>query len=265
MRSRTYLCFVVVLSAFYLCSCAKSDSVESTAGSFLATIKEGNIDKAYDMTSASLRQVSNKDQFKAFSTTLGLTDYKEVKWFGHVVMDTLAYVEGVLTTKDTQKVAIKMHMRQDSGSWKVSGMERIGGFGLAGNISSQFPPDGVVRNLVASWITLLDRAIKSKDFTEFYNNMSTYGQKNTSKEKLAEGFKSFVDQNINVAAALNAQAAVVPYLSAETPNQPRLLFVESLFQTEPVGLSITMKFAAENGIWKLISMNINIVSVKAQN
>jgi hypothetical protein len=71
-----------------------------------------------------------------------------------------------------------------------------------------------------------------------------------------------LNQNINVAAALNAQAAVVPYLSSETPNQPRLLFVESLFQTEPVGLSITMKFAAEGGVWKLISMNINIVSVK---
>jgi hypothetical protein len=255
--------FSAFVSALLLFGCSKNDSVESTAGNFLATIKEGNTDKAYEMTSASLRQVSSKDQFKAFSTTLGLTDYKEVRWLGHAVMDSLAYVEGMLTTKDSSKVAIKMHLKQDSGAWKVSGMERTAGFGLAGNISSQFPPDNVVRNLVASWITLLDRAIKSKDFTEFYNNMAQVGKKNTSKEKLADGFKSFVDQNINVGAALNAQAAVVPYLSGDAPNQPRILFVESLFQTEPVGLSITMKFTPEAGTWKLVSMNINIVSMKA--
>ncbi len=256
MRYRTLVAFAL-FAGLAFCGCAKTDPMEATSGDFLATIHDGKLDDAYKMTSPSLQKVTNQDQFKSFIATLGLADYRSVRWFGHVQTDSTGYVEGQIVRKDSGTIPVKVHLAQDKGTWKVSGMERLPGFGLAGNISQQFPPDAVVRQLVAAWITLLDRAIKTKDFTEFYSNMSSLGQRTTSKDALAKGFEKFIENQINMAAALNSNAIVTPYLSSDVPNQPRVLFVESTFQTEPAILHLNMKFTMEGANWKLLSLTAN--------
>ncbi len=257
MKLFTRISFLALLcTVASIVGCSKNDSMEATSGEFMNTIKEGNIDKAYTMTSPALQKVTNKDQFKNFVTTLGLVDFKSARWFGHNQMDSLATVEGQIIAKDSSVVPIKIHMQNTAGSWKIAGVERIAGFGLAGNISEQFPSNNDVNTLVAAWISLLDRAIKANDFSEFYSNMSKLGQSTTTKEALAAGFKGYVDNKINVSAAMNANAVITPYLSPNVPGKPRVLFVESTFGTTPVAMKMRMKFVLDGG-WKLLSMEIN--------
>ncbi|MBS1902999.1 MAG: hypothetical protein JSS75_04785 [Bacteroidetes bacterium] len=257
MNHRILLVFVA-LAALTLSSCSRNDPMEVTSSQFLTTIHDGKLDDAYTITSPTLQKVTNKDQFKAFIQTLGLADYRSLRWYGHMQMDSSGYVEGAITRKDSVVVPVKLHLSQVNGEWKVNGMERLPGFGLAGNISQQFPPDAVVRGLVAQWLTLLDRSIKAKDFSEFYSKMSPTGQRLSSTDNLMKGFSKFIENSINISAALSSKAIVTPYISSDLPNQPRILLVECTFQTSPQLLHVTMKFSSESGAWQLLSMNASI-------
>ncbi len=260
MTIKNFTLLVLLGSLVTLASCSKNsnDVAESAAGQFFSTIHSGDSIKAYSMTSRAFRQVTNKDQFSAFTTLLGLRDYADIKWYGHGQLDSLAYAEGLLVRKDSSKMSVKVHLLLDSGSWKVSGIEQIAGFGLAGNISGMFPPDQTVYRLVAAYLSLLDSSIRTKDFTPLYNTMSRLGRSSTSKEALAASFQQFIDKQVNVGAAANAQFYIKPYLSSDAPNQPRILLVECQFMTKPAPLRMTMKFTLDPDGWRLYTLSASL-------
>lgn len=257
MHYRT-LAVLALLIGITITGCSKNDPMENASTQFLTSIHDGKAEDAYKMTSPSLQKLTTEDQFKGFVSTLGLADYRSSRWFGHMQKDSAGYVEGEILRKDSVTVPVKLHMAQDHGTWKISGMERIPAFGLAGNISSQFPSDALVDQLVRGWVLELDKCVKANDFAEFYANMSSIGRQLTTPDILKQGFAPFVNGGIDIASAMKSKASVSPYMSGDVPGLPRILMIETSFQTSPKPLRLVMKFSSESGQWKLLSMNASL-------
>jgi len=118
----------------------------------------------------------------------------------------------------------------------------------------EVPSDAELKKLTDETLLSFNSAVQSRDFDAFYQSSAKLWQKQTTPDKLKAAFKTFVDQNFDIASVVEK---VKP--AFEPPpaiNSDGLLVVEGSYPIKPDKLTFVLKYLNEEGAWKLIGINV---------
>jgi hypothetical protein len=162
-------------------------------------------------------------------------------------------VEGEYPTKPSA-VNFTLKYKREGPDWKLVGIEV--------NVAPSrpaIPPEETLKEMVNATMLDLAIAIKAKDFKGFYKKIAALWKEQTSAEALAENFRSFSDQNMD----LTVLQALDPVLTkAPALDENDWLVIEGYYPSQPSRAYFTMKYLIEDGVWKLAAVDLNVTAGK---
>lgn len=103
----------------------------------LTDIKNGNLQQAYEMTSADFQQATPFSEFKNYINQYPIfSHYKKISFTEKNVEGTTAYLNGMIEGDDDNQMQIEYQLIRESHQWKIQGM-RLSPAGLLANLSGQ--------------------------------------------------------------------------------------------------------------------------------
>lgn len=233
---------------------ALTQPVVDASDEFLGLLGQGKITEAYACTGNGYHALQDEASFTAGVKQLGLTDFSSVSWNSRKINNDDGSVEGTVTTRSGGTTPIAMQLVKEGGKWKIVSV-RYAGVALE-SIKAAPPPvpaEAEARQMVMEALTDLHHAIKTKDFTEFYNKLSDTWKKDTTAEKLG---KTFLAQDFDF--DLDAIKNVTPTLSpAPAVNELGNLVVKGYFPGKPLPLQFKFTYVHEPAGWKLVGVHVN--------
>ncbi len=140
-------------------------------------------------------------------------------------------------------------------AWKLVGIDinvkpaAERGFGM-------MPSEEQYKQLVDDTMLDFALAVKAKDFTGFYENISKIWQEQTTPEKLANIFRSFIEQEIDLTVLEDFE----PVFDEEPfMNEDGLLVLRGYYPTRPSVVVFEVSYISEETGWKLFGINVNVV------
>ncbi len=123
------------------------------------------------------------------------------------------------------------------------------------NRATSIPSELTMLQLVDGTMFDLALAIKARDFTGFYNNISVLWQRNSTPEELYKAFKEFSDNNIDLTGFQEFEPIFTeePFLDANG-----YLVLQGYYPTQPAVIYFTLEYLNENTAWKLIAINVDV-------
>ena len=100
------------------------------------------------------------------------------------------------------------------------------------------------------------RAVKAKDFTEFYGETAKMWQKQTTAADLKKAFAPYQNDKIDLLGAVEGKDFILT--PAAKINSDGVLVVEGYYPTAPNKIYCTLKYLQEEEEWKLIGINVNV-------
>jgi hypothetical protein len=162
-------------------------------------------------------------------------------------------VEGQYDTKPAAVDFILKYKKEDP-DWKLVGIEV--------NVTpsqTTMPSEEELKELVNSTMLDLAIAIKAKDFKGFYNKIASLWKGQTTPQSLAENFRSFSDQGMDL-TVLQALDPVFSKPAALDEND--WVSIEGYYPSEPSRTYFSMKYLNEDGAWKLAAIDLNVTPEK---
>jgi len=242
---------VVVVMVFML----TGGAVES-AETFLALLAEGKTAEAYASTSAALQAQQDEAAFTAVIQRLGLDEYASATWTSRSVENERATLEGSVTTRDGGTIPLNIELVREQGTWKVFSLQgpQAGAAVEATAPEPQVPAEAELKALVLTSMLDLNQAIRQRDFTTFYGNVSNLWQQQTTPEELRGNFQAFIDQEIDFAAIREVEV-----LFDQTPaiDANGVLTLAGHYPTEPVRVVFEVQYIREEGNWELTGISVS--------
>ncbi len=129
------------------------------------------------------------------------------------------------------------------------------GVSLGAAWAQDVPAPDQIRSLVKATMLDFALAVKAKDFTSFYKNIAKLWQAKTSAQELAQIFKSFIDQKID----LTVLDDLVPaYSKKPALDSQGWLVIEGAYPTKPSAVNFILKYIKEGATWKLVEIEVNV-------
>jgi hypothetical protein len=117
--------------------------------------------------------------------------------------------------------------------------------------TGEIPSDNVLQEMVKTTILEFNEAVQRADFKDFYENMGTVKQKETSPAKLKDFYRQFIDKKINLDSIRGMTANFLSTPKITNGNGYRELVLEGRYPTSPNRTSFSLAYTPENGKWKL--------------
>lgn len=162
---------------------------------------------------------------------------------------------GLGPTLKIDKAPTASEMTLDGIVFKKSG----GSSNTTSEAKPEIPGNDKLQTLVKTTFLDFGDAVQSGDFSDFHKKTAKVWRDDSSPEKLAEAFKTFVDEKEDY----NFKKAVTPMDATFSPA-PALekvagldaLVVKGHYPTKPQRANFELKYTMEDGTWKLIGINI---------
>jgi len=123
--------------------------------------------------------------------------------------------------------------------------------------AAEVPDEADIQTLAEDSLRSFGQGLKDKDFSEFYDDIATAWQKQTTAEKLMEAFSKFLDKDIDLPAIVDQLEPVFkPAPTIDSSND--VLLIQGYYPTKPSQLNFQLKYLEEEGDWKLVGINIDI-------
>ena len=162
-------------------------------------------------------------------------------------------IEGAYPTKPSA-VDFNLKYKIEGSDWKLVGIEV--------NVAPSgptLPSDETIKEMVNATMLDLAIAIKAKDFKGFYKKIASLWKEQTTPEALAENFRSFTDQNLDLTVL---QALDPVFSKAPALDENDWIDIEGYYPSQPSRAYFTMKFLNEDGVWKLAAVDLNVTPQK---
>lgn len=125
------------------------------------------------------------------------------------------------------------------------------------------PSNDKLQTLVKATFLDFGDAVQGEDFTDFHKKVAKVWRDSSTPDEMAEAFKSFTENK----ADYNFKKAVSP-LDATFSPAPVIedfkgidaLIVKGYYPTKPQRANFELKYTMEDGMWKLIGINIKTTS-----
>lgn len=229
---------------------------------FLAEIGEGKVTEAYDSASPSFKSQQSVEQFEDIVKKLGLADFASVSWSSRSTENDRGTLDGSVTTKSGGKIPLHMELIKESGVWKVYSLgapeagatiEKPAASGASN--SKTVPSEEKLKAMTLKSLMVFNDSVKANDFKPLHDECTTAFRKQISAEKLAEAFKSFVDQQVDIAPIQNLEPAFDP---APAINDDGILLIKGSYPSEPKKVYFELKYAQESGDWRIQGIDVAV-------
>ena len=125
--------------------------------------------------------------------------------------------------------------------------------------AAEVPDEADVQTLAEDSLRTFGQGLKDKDFSEFYDEIASAWQQQTTAEKLMEAFSKFLDKDLDLPAIVEKLEPVFkPAPVIESVESHELLVIKGYYPTKPSQLNFQLKYLEEEGDWKLVGINIDI-------
>jgi hypothetical protein len=126
---------------------------------------------------------------------------------------------------------------------------------LAAAWAQDIPAPDQIHALVKATMLDFALAVKAKDFSGFHKNIAKFWQAQTSATELAQIFKSFIDQEIDLTVLDDLEPA---YSRKPALNSQGWLAVGGAYATKPSAVNFILKYKKEGPDWKLVGIEVNV-------
>jgi Ca2+-binding EF-hand superfamily protein len=206
---------------------------EQTTPAKLKEIFQTFIDKKFDMEGVIKKRVPTFDPAPAINGD----GFLEVHGAYEIEGDSLTFV---------------LKYNNEAAAWKLVGIDVR--FNPAPAKTQKVPSEAELKKLTDNTLLSFNSAVQSKDFDAFYKSTAKLWQEQTTPDKLKVAFKTFIDQEFDIAAVVKK---VTPtFEPAPTIDSDGLLVVEGSYPIKPDKLTFALKYINEDGAWKLFSIHV---------
>ena len=121
--------------------------------------------------------------------------------------------------------------------------------------TGSIPKGPEMETLVHQTMVDFAQAVKTKNFSVFYENIAEIWQNQSSLDEFSKIFKAFMDKDIDLTGVRGLKPVFEkpPYLDSNG-----LLRVKGDYATEPSKTTFTLKYFLEKAAWKLVGINIKV-------
>jgi len=261
---------LVVIGAIILLVFSLTKGLPQSADQFFTLIREGKAKEAYLSASREFQASSPEEEFAAFLKNSTIADYKSATWSSRTISGKVGELEGTIKTRAGAVIPLKLKLIKEDGKWKIHAIEKA----AAGLVKTPtetaskeiapkettsteltVPAEDDLKAMTNASMLLLARAIKTKDFSEFYNKTAKVWQSQTTPEALKESFVKYTEQNVDL--------TFVETMSPEFQEKPSIdnsgiLNMKGSYPARPAPLNFTVKYIRQESEWKLVGIFITM-------
>jgi hypothetical protein len=229
--------------------------VADASEQFLALLGQGRVAEAYASAADGFRAQQDEASFAGAVKLLGLTDYSSVSWHNRRVENQEGTAEGTVTTKGGGTRPVAVRLVREGGRWAVAGV-RYGGVELAAAPAPPaVPPEAELERMAAEALAGFNGAVRARDFTAFYGALADVWRRETTPQQLQAVFQEFIDKDIDIGPVANVRPQFAP---PPAVNDKGALVVAGHYPTRPSRVRFELKYARENGGWKLMGISVSV-------
>lgn len=245
---------VIALFAVYLVF-RMTGGLTETAEAFFSAVGAQDLEKAYGYTAAEFRAHTPFEDFQAYLQRSALSDYRSASWSSRSVSGGKGELEGTIRTAGGGAVPLKLTLVKEAEGWRILSIQKAAA-GIVGETESGgLPGSEVTIALVRNTLQDFALAVNRRNFDRFYANISNLWQGQISAEKLAEIFRTFSDQQIDLTVLQGMQ----PVFDREPEiNEQKILLLQGHYDTQPSVTRFTLKYIFEPPAWKLMGINVEV-------
>ena len=280
---------VVVGVVFYMTS-----DMTKAADRFFDEIKAKQYDGAYAMLSKEFRRDVSKKNLITFLHKTGLDGYKSSSWGNRSFEGKKGKVEGVIDTESGRSIPLLIQFVKGENGWKIysiskpkSGTKRepeqkkpeVSEAAMQKPSEKtvepkteeaivkaveerprkqdvpKVPNDADVIKLEKSTTHIFASAIKEKNMKSMYENISKIWRQQTSVEELNKTFAPFIDANLDL-TILDIVNPIIDFKPGIDSNG--VMLIKGHYALDDAFVYFDYEYIMENGVWKLIGLNVNI-------
>ncbi|EKD71761.1 MAG: hypothetical protein ACD_46C00103G0002 [uncultured bacterium] len=110
---------LIIILAMYF-----TQGIADTARNQIQAIRDGDIDKAYSMTSKAFQQVTSLETFKSFINNYPvLKKNKDISFNERKIEGSFGYLSGTIEGQDGSKMMIEYQLVKENDEWKIQAMK----------------------------------------------------------------------------------------------------------------------------------------------
>lgn len=253
------------------------------ADKFLKRIAAKDYEGAMALTTPDFRASTDRAALEAFARSNGLEGYQSASWSSREVNNNVGSLKGSLTVTGGGVIPITISLVKSDDGWRIQNLKKAEGGAItdtpgqtpapatsaaeapdapnarapdAPNAEASDAPNAEAQaQLVAETLSAFAASVNAKDFTGFYDSISSRWQAQTSAEKLRESFGAFIDQEIDLTVVDGMQ----PNIDASAGIQADgTLHLTGHYPTEPSRTSFDLQYELEDAQWKIINIDIDV-------
>ncbi len=122
--------------------------------------------------------------------------------------------------------------------------------------ASEIPEEADLKSMTKISLISFGDAVKTKDFSKFYDDIADIWQQQTTAEKLKDSFKSFFDKEIDLAGAIEGKEVIFNHPAAIDADG--VLIIQGYYATKPNRIVFKLKYLEEDEDWKLVGIDVNL-------
>jgi 3',5'-cyclic AMP phosphodiesterase CpdA len=234
-----------------------TSGLTSSAEIFFDEIKNENYDGAYDRLSNAFKESSTKEDLVEFLDMAHIKDINTVSWGNRKAEGNQGILQAIVRTNNNQNIPLELHFIKEDSSWKIYSIELLQA-GLSQKSTEIEPPSE------AEAITLSNEsmeqfadAISTKDFSSFHAHISELWSNQSSIEEIREAYEPIWSKEFNLAPVKSSNP------NLQTPyeiDERGVLSLNGFYELKEKRAYFRLLYNNENGNWKLIGLNIEIIS-----
>ncbi len=120
----------------------------------------------------------------------------------------------------------------------------------------EIPSEDELQDIVKKTMLDFNQALLDADFTDFHGSISKYWAKQTSPEKMKNGFQNLIDGKADMSSIKSMKATFTRAGEIEREGTLRKLMVEGSYDTSGVKTEFELQYIPESKEWKLFGIRV---------
>lgn len=254
--AKVLLGVIVVIAAIIIAVFSFTSGMTKTADEFFAAARKGNIEQAYQYTSADFKAGTTREELAAFLKANALDKVTGTSWSSRAVNGRTGKLEGSLTIATGGIVPIKVDLTKGADGWRILAIRKAAAGLQSGDAAQQLPPEQQQIALVSQSIREFTDAVAAGSMAGFHKHIANMWAKQASVEDLDRVYGS-----------IYATGSQFQVLQTMTPifDEPAhlsdqgVLTLTGHYRTAPQRMTFELKYIFEGSGWKLFGLSVETV------
>jgi hypothetical protein len=226
-------------------------ALADTADGFFLAVKAGEYEQAREYLAEDFRAATSDADLRNFVERSALTRYASASWTSRSIQNTSGYLAGTVVTETGGSIPMEISLVREHGAWKILSLRKPEA-GLLGSEGQQPPSAAEQLRLVRQATASFADAVKRKDFKSLHQDISSMWRKQITEHELAEAFKTFTDQDID----LTPLDSMEPRIQTAKFDDQGAFSLEGRYPTQPSTLTFQYRYIYEGVDWKLVGLRV---------